>query len=121
MKVILLLLLLLPASLAAEDEISVEYLAAPENELLWFVESWHQLPPRLSSGAVRLFFPPATRERRAPDGEPRSGLGAVAAMGPSGEGRVGPRRATATAAGTRGPIFVTCSGTSLPKARGSGS
>ncbi len=44
MKLALLLALLLPANLAAEDGISVEYLAAPENQLLWFVESWHQLP-----------------------------------------------------------------------------
>lgn len=44
MKIALLALLLLPARLAAEDGISVEYMAAPENQLLWFVESWHQLP-----------------------------------------------------------------------------
>lgn len=40
----LLALLLLPSGLAAEDGISVEYLAAPENEMMWFVESWHELP-----------------------------------------------------------------------------
>lgn len=37
-------LLLLPAALAAEDGVSVEYLAAPENEMMWYVESWHELP-----------------------------------------------------------------------------
>lgn len=41
---LLLVLLLLPAAAAAEDGVSVEYLAAPENEMMWYVESWHALP-----------------------------------------------------------------------------
>lgn len=44
MKILLVLLLLLPAAAAAEDGVSVEYLAAPENEMMWYVESWHGLP-----------------------------------------------------------------------------